>query len=141
MKRFLIFSAIGACIGGFLLLVAPTVASGYWAGGSAGEVTKFIGAFFKTLPFGYLFGIVPALMVGAIDDIVFHIRRVSPPVRVAIMGAVGFGIGQLLYGQRGPDTGAGLFVLYGLIGLVPAVLSSWLSHKYADEPVPAHAAS
>lgn len=141
MKRYLIFAAIGPFIGGFLLLVATTVASGYWAEVSAGEVTKFIGAFFKTLPFSYLFGIVPALMVGAIDDIVFHIRRVSPPLRVAIMGAVGFAVGQLLYGQRGPDTGAGLFVLYGLIGLAPAVLSSWLSHKYADEPVPAHAAS
>jgi hypothetical protein len=26
---------------------------------------------------------------------------------------------------------------YGLVGLVPAMLSSWLAHKYADEPRPA----
>ncbi|MDI1266876.1 MAG: DUF5413 family protein [bacterium] len=140
MKRYLIFAAIGPFIGGFLLLVATTVASGYWAESSPGEVAKFLGAFFRTLPFSYLFGIVPALMVGAIDDILFHVRRISPALRVAIMGAVGFAIAQLLYGQRGPDTGAALFMLYGLIGLTPAVLSSWLAHRYADEPQPVHAA-
>ena len=25
------------------------------------------------------------------------------------------------------------FILYGLVGCVPATLSSWLAHKYADE--------
>ena len=28
------------------------------------------------------------------------------------------------------------FLLYGIVGLVPAMLSSWLAHKYADEPQP-----
>lgn len=139
MKRYLIFAAIGPFVGGFLLLVATTVASGYWTEVGAGEVTKFLGAFVKTLPFSYLFGIVPALMVGAIDDIVFHIRRISPAVRMLIMGVVGFAIAHLLYGQRGPDIGGVLFVLYGSIGLVPAMLSSWLSRRYADEPQPVHA--
>jgi hypothetical protein len=140
MKRYLIFAAIGPFIGGFLLLVATTVASGFWTETNPGEVGKFLGAFFRTLPFSYLFGIVPALMVGAIDDIVFHIRRIGPVVRMLIMGAVGFAIGQLLYGQRGPDTGATLFILNGLVGLTPAMLSSWLAHKYADEPQQVHAA-
>jgi hypothetical protein len=27
-------------------------------------------------------------------------------------------------------------VLYGLVGLVPAMLSSWLAHRYADTPRP-----
>jgi hypothetical protein len=140
MKRYLIFAAIGPFVGGFLLLVATTVASGYWAESNSSEVGKFLGAFFKTLPFSYLFGIVPALMVGAIDDILLHIRRIRPAVRVLMMGAVGFAIAQLLYGQRGPDVGAMLFVLHGLIGLAPAVLSSWLAHRYADAPQPVHAA-
>jgi hypothetical protein len=44
----------------------------------------------------------------------------------------------LLYGSRGPDAGAQQFVLYGLVGLVPAMLSSWLAHRYADTPQAAH---
>jgi len=30
MKRYLIFAALGPLLGGFLLLVATTVMSGYW---------------------------------------------------------------------------------------------------------------
>jgi hypothetical protein len=40
-----------------------------------------------------------------------------------------------MYGGRGPDSGALQFILYGLVGLVPALLSSWLSHKVYDRPV------
>ena len=136
MKRYLIFAAIGPFIGGFLLLFATTVASGYWTETNWGEVGKFFGAFAKQLPFSYLFGIVPALMVGAIDDILFHVPRIRPVLRMLIMGAVGFAAAELLYGSRGPDSGALQFVLYGIVGLVPAMLSSWLAHKYADEPQP-----
>jgi hypothetical protein len=28
------------------------------------------------------------------------------------------------------------FILYGLVGCVPATLSSWLAHKFAEEPQP-----
>ena len=55
-----------------------------------------------------------------------------------IVGAIGFAVASLLYGSRGPDTGALQFVLYGLVGLVPAMLSSWLTHRYADAPRPVH---
>jgi hypothetical protein len=55
-----------------------------------------------------------------------------------ILGAIGFTASELMYGSRGPDSGALQFVLYGLVGLVPAMLSSWLSHKYADAPAPVH---
>jgi hypothetical protein len=44
----------------------------------------------------------------------------------------------LLYGSRGPDTGTTQFLLYGLVGMAPALLSSWLAHRYADAPQPAH---
>jgi hypothetical protein len=30
------------------------------------------------------------------------------------------------------------FLLYGVVGLVPATLSSWLAHRYADTPQPVH---
>ena len=136
MKRYLIFAAIGPFIGGFLLLFATTFSSGYWSETNWGEVGKFFGAFAKQLPYSYLFGIVPALMVGAIDDILFHVPRIRPMGRMLIMGAIGFAAAELLYGSRGPDSGAVQFLLYGIVGLVPAMLSSWLAHKYADEPQP-----
>ncbi len=138
MKRYLIFGAIGPFIGGLLLLFATTMASGYWTETNWGEVGKFFGAFAKTLQYSYLFGIVPALMVGAVDDILFHVPRIKPVLRMLIMGVIGFAASELTYGSRGPDTGALQFVLYGLVGLVPAMLSSWLAHKYADEPQPVH---
>ncbi|MBX9646941.1 MAG: DUF5413 family protein, partial [Xanthobacteraceae bacterium] len=99
---------------------------------------KFLAAFVKTLPYSYVFGIVPALMMGAVDDILFHVPRIRPVVRMVIMGCLGFALAELLYGSRGPDTGALQFLLYGIVGLVPATISSWLAHKYADEPQPAH---
>ena len=138
MKRYLIFGAIGPLVGGFLMLFATTVASGYWTETNWSEIGKFLGAFFKTLQYSYLFGIVPALMVGAIDDILYHFKRISPVVRTLILGAIGFAAASLLYGSRGPDAGVMQFVLYGVVGLVPAMLSSWLTHKYADTPQAAH---
>ena len=90
MKRYLIFGAIGPFIGGFLMLFATTVASGYWHDTNWSEIGKFLGAFVKTLQYSYLFGIVPALMVGAIDDILYHIKRIAPVVRMLIVSAIGF---------------------------------------------------
>jgi Family of unknown function (DUF5413) len=138
MKRYLIFGAIGPLVGGFLMLFATTVASGYWTDTSWSEIGKFLGAFVKTLQYSYLFGLVPALMVGAIDDILYHIRRISFVARILFVAIIGFGASSLLYGSRGPDTGVVQFLLYGLVGMVPVVLSSWLAHKYADAPQPVH---
>jgi multisubunit Na+/H+ antiporter MnhB subunit len=120
------------------MLFAATVTSGYWTDTSWSEVGKFLGAFFKTLQYSYLFGIVPMLKLGANDDILYHVKRISFVVRILMMGAIGFATASLLYGSRGPDTGALQFVLYGVVGMVPAMLSSWLAHKYADEPQAAH---
>ena len=51
MKRYLIFAAIGPFIGGFLLLLATTVASGYWTETSWAEIGKFLGSFVRTLQY------------------------------------------------------------------------------------------
>jgi hypothetical protein len=136
MKRYLIFGAIGPLVGGFLMLVATTVASGYWHDTSMTEIGKFLGAFVKTLQYSYLFGIIPALMVGAIDDILSHVRRIPPALRMVIVAAIGFAASSLLYGSRGPDAGTVQFLLYGLVGLAPALLSSVLAHRYDDAPQP-----
>jgi Family of unknown function (DUF5413) len=134
MKRYLIFAAIGPFVGGLLMPFATTVASGYWADTNLKEVGKFFSTFFWTVQFSYLIGVVPALMIGAIDDILFHFPRIRPVPRMLLMGVIGFVAAELTYGSRGPDTGALQFVLYGLVGMVPAMLSSWLAHKYADAP-------
>jgi hypothetical protein len=136
MKRYLIFAVVAPFVGGLLMLFATTMASGYWTETNLREVGKFFGAFVKTLQYSYLFGIVPALMVGAIDDILFHIPRIRPVLRILIVGAIGFTAAQLVYGQR--DAGAVQFLLYGIVGMAPAMLSSWLAHKYADAPQPVH---
>jgi len=137
MKRYLIFGIIGPFIGGFILLFVTTYQSGYWEQTSLAEVEKLFVVFIKTLQYSYLFGIVPSLMIGAIDDILYHVRRISPLVRMLLVGVVAFAAATLLYSSRGPDSGAVQFFLYGLVGLVPGMLSSWLSHRYADEQRPA----
>jgi hypothetical protein len=94
--------------------------------------------FGKTLQFAYLFGIVPALMMAAVDDILFHIRRIGWVARMLIVGGIAFGMAQLIYGGQRLEPGAVQFILYGLPGLVPAMLASWLAHKYAEpQPQPA----
>jgi hypothetical protein len=136
MKRYLIFGSIGPFVAGFLLLLVTTIQSGYWEQTSLAEVGKFLLGFIKSLHYNYLFGLIPSLMVGSIDDILYHVRRIGPGLRVVLVGLVGFGA-ALLYSSRGPGSGLLPYLSYGVIGLVPAMLSSWLAHKYADEPRPA----
>ena len=138
MKRYLIFGAIGPFFGGLLLLFATTFASGYWPETNLREVGKFFSTFAWTLQYSYLFGIVPSLMLGAIDDILFHLPRIHYALRMLIIGGIGFAAAELLYGSRGPDSGALQFVLYGLVGCLPSILSSWFAHRYVDEPQPVH---
>ena len=136
MKRYLIFAALGPFVGGFLLLFATTVMSGYWTHTDAGEVAKLFVVFAKTLQYSYLFGIVPCLMIGAVDDILFHVRRIGWLVRIPIVGVIAFIASELLYGSRGPDSGAFQFVLYGLVGFIPGTISSWWAHQ-VETPVAA----
>jgi Family of unknown function (DUF5413) len=135
MKRYLIFAVLGPFIGGLLLLFVTTYQSGYWEQTSMAEVGKFFVGFFMTLQYNYLFGIVPSLMIGAIDDILYHVRRIGPVLRILMVGLAGFAA-AVLYSARGPGTGLAPYFLYGLIGLVPGMLSSWLAHKYADDQRP-----
>ena len=136
MKRYLIFGAICPLIGGFLLLFVTTYQSGYWDQTSIAEVEKLFVVFAKTLQYAYLFGIIPSLMIGAIDDILCQVKRIGPVMRMLIVGMVAFVATSLLYSSRGPDSGVLQYFLYGLVGLVPGMLSSWLAHKYADEQQP-----
>jgi hypothetical protein len=134
MKRYLIFAALGPLLGGFLLLLATTYMSGYWTHTDLAEVKKLFVVFIKTLQYSYLFGILPALMIGAVDDILVHVKRIGAVVRMLIVGAVAFIAAELLYGSRGPDSGVTQFILYGLVGFIPGTVSSWLTHKAIENP-------
>ncbi len=131
MKRYLIFAAVGPCLGGLLLLFATTYTSGYWAQTNAAEVAKLFVVFGKTLQFAYLFGLVPALMMAAVDDILFHVKRIGWVVRMLIVGVLAFAMAELIYGGQRTDSGALQFILFGLPGFIPATFASWLAHKYA----------
>jgi hypothetical protein len=127
MKRYVIFVLIGPAVGGLILLATTTYLSGYWVDTDLAEVGKFLVVLFSTLQFSYLFGLLPCLAIASIDDILAHVNRINGVARMAIIGAIGFAATEFLYGSRGPDSGVLQFVLYGLVGLVPATLSSWLA--------------
>jgi len=124
MKRYLIFAALSPLLGGFILLFVTTYMSGYWTHTDWSEVAKLFVVFAKTLQYSYLFGLLPALMMAAVDDILYHVKRIGPTLRMLIVGAIAFTAAELLYGGRGADSGVKQFILYGLVGLVPAMLSS-----------------
>jgi len=86
------------------------------------------------LQYSYLLGLLPALMLGAVDDIVFHVKRIGPIVRLLIVGVIGFAATELLYGSRGPDSGVLQFVLYGLVGFAAGTVSSGIAHYFVDRP-------
>jgi hypothetical protein len=128
MRRYLIFAALVPLLGGFLLLLATTVSSGYWTETNWSEVVKFFSAFAKTLQYSYLFGVVPALIMAAVDDILFHVKRLAWVTRLLILGVLAFTAAELLYGSRGPDSGPTQFILYGLVGFIPATIAGLLAH-------------
>jgi hypothetical protein len=134
MKRYLIFGAVGPFFGGLLLLFATTVASGYWTETNWAKLELFFVTFAKTLQYSYVLGVVPALTLGSINDILGHVRKIDPLVRMVVVGAAGYVAGELLHGLRGPDSGVAQFILHGLSGFMPAMISSWLAHKYSEEP-------
>jgi hypothetical protein len=139
MKRYLVFAAVGPFLGGLVLLLATTYQSGYWTETNPSEVATFFIVFFKSLQYNYLFGLLPALLIGAVEDILFHVKRIGLTLRIVLVGSIAFVLAAVLYSSRGPDSGAFQFMLYGMVGLIPAVLSTWLVHRFVEEPQPAHA--
>lgn len=141
MKRYLIFAAIGPLLGGFWLLLTTTLLSGYWSSHppSAAQIGKLLTVFATTLQYSYLFGLLPSLMIGAVEDILFHVKLIGAPLRILLVGAIAFAAAEFLYGSRGQDSGAFQFVMYGLVGFIPATISAWLVHRYVEGQQPVQA--
>ncbi|MGJ4953697.1 DUF5413 family protein [Bradyrhizobium sp. HKCCYLS20291] len=137
MKRYLIFVAVGPALGGFALLLVTTYMSGYWTDTNPAEVAKLFKVFVTSLQYSYLFGFLPALMICAIDDILFHVRRIPPFLRMLIVGGIAFLLAGVNYASHGSEYGAVQWILYGLVGFIPATVSSWLVHRFVDESQPA----
>ena len=79
MKRYLIFVTLGPLLGGFWFLLTASVMSSYWSHPpSVAEAAKLFAVFARTVQYSYLFGILPALMLGAMDDILFHSNESAP---------------------------------------------------------------
>ena len=129
MKRYLIFAVLGPLLGGFLLLVATTVMSVYWHQADLSEVAKLFVVFARRCNTATLFGMLPALMIAAVDDILFHVPRIGWTVRMLVVGVIAFLAAEFLYGSRGPDSGVTQFFLYGLVGFIPATISSGLARQ------------
>ena len=134
MKRYLIFIVLGPLLGGFWQLLTTTILSGYWHDALNVEgVGKFLKFFFIYLQYSYLFGFLPAMMIGAVDDILSHGRRIAPLMRILLVGVIAFFATAFLYGSRGSESGLFQFVMYGLVGFIPAMISSWLVHIFIGE--------
>jgi uncharacterized membrane protein YeaQ/YmgE (transglycosylase-associated protein family) len=142
MKRYLIFAVVGPFLGGFWLLLTSTLTSGYWNQPiTAAQIGKLLAVFATTLQYSYLFGFLPALMIGAVDDILFHVKRIGPLLRMLLVGVVAFMAAELMYGSRGPDSGVFQFIMYGLVGFIPGIVASWLVHLFVEETPPAAAST
>ena len=126
MKRYVIFAAIGPLVAGFLLLILGAPA-GYWD--RPDVLKKLFTVVLTQVPYNYLFGLIPALMIGAVDDILLHVRKIPPVLRMLLTGLVAFAGTSFLYGTLGTETGLKHYLLYGLVGFIPATISSWLAHK------------
>ena len=131
MKRYVIFAALGPFVGGFLLLLVSTTLSGYWTRTNLSEVAKLLLLFVKSLQFSYLFGVLPVMIVAAVDDIIANIRWIGAVTRMLLVAALAFLATAFLYSGRGADSGITQFILYGLVGLIPVLLCSWLSERAA----------
>jgi Family of unknown function (DUF5413) len=141
MKRYLLFALVGPFLGGFCLLLVTTYQSGYWSHPpSVAEIGKLVSVFAMTLQYTYLFGFLPALMMAAVEDILFHVKSIGSALRIILVGAIAFVFAALAYGSRGADSGALQFILYGLVGFLPATVSAWLVNRYVEEPQSARAA-
>jgi uncharacterized membrane protein YeaQ/YmgE (transglycosylase-associated protein family) len=73
------------------------------------------------------------MIFAALDDIISHVRWIKPWPRMLIIGAIAFLAAALLYGGKGADSGVVQFILYGLVGLIPAMLCSRLAQERAEK--------
>ena len=125
MRRFAVFGLLGPCIGLIVFVLA--------AGGEKLFTLDFLLALpglLLFLPFAFYIGFVPALLTAACDAILDRrgIRRIT---RYVLTGIVGYASSFTIF-LRDLVTGHGFdpsLLMWGLIGLISAVICAWLSDQ------------
>jgi len=118
MKRFAIFVLLGPLIG-FIVFVLRDIAGGKIFGG-------FLGLLFG-LPFAYLFGVLPALIMWLEDW--WLCTRIPLPAKIATSAITGYvAVIALLWLNTAPgQVHTPQFLTFGLVGAIPAAICSALS--------------
>ena len=134
MKRYLIFAAVGPLLGGFWLFLT-TYLSGYWSHADRGRSRQAVR--------GFLHHAAIQLSVRPLAGADDRRDRRHPVPRQAHRPDVAHAdrrrasrscAPSCYYGSRGPDTGTVQFILYGLVGFIPATINSWLVYRFVEEP-------
>jgi hypothetical protein len=118
MKRFAIFVLLGPLFG-FVVFVLRDIAGGKIYGG-------FPGVLFG-LPFAYLFGLLPALVMWLEDW--WLCERINLPAKVATSALTGYVavVALLLLNTAAGQVKLPQIISFGLVGAIPAVICSLLS--------------
>jgi hypothetical protein len=118
MKRFVIFVLLGPLLG-FAVFIVRDIAGGKIFGGVPGLL---IG-----LPFAYLFGIVPALIMWLED--VWLCERIPLPAKVVTSAITGYLAVVLVLWLNTASGQVRLpqMLTFGLVGAIPAAICSLLS--------------
>jgi Family of unknown function (DUF5413) len=128
MKRFAIYVLLGPLFG-FIVFVLRDVAGGKIYGG-------FPGVLFG-LPFAYLFGVLPALVMWLEDW--WLCERISLPAKVATSALTGYVavIALLLLNTAAGQIKLPQIISFGLVGAIPAAICSLLSSAMFSRKVAA----
>jgi hypothetical protein len=125
MRRFLVFGLLGPCVG---LIV-------YFSLGAGMEIFTLdfllkLPGLFLFLPFAFYIGFVPAL-VTAICDAALNRWGVRPLTRYALTGVVGYVSSYMIFLRDLPSVPRfdAFLVIWGLIGLISAVICAWLNDR------------
>jgi hypothetical protein len=118
VKRFVIFVLLGPVIG-FAVFVLRDIAGGKIFGGCPGVLFG--------LPFAYLFGILPALVMWLEDW--WLCEKISLPAKIITSAATGYVavIVLLLLNTATGQVKLPQILTFGIVGAVPAAICSFLS--------------
>ena len=115
MKRFGIFALLGPFLGAVLILSLGSVYDGKFLGLHEAQ---------KILLTAYQWGIIPACVCAVVD---WWLRKFS--WRISTLGAVGYVATALSTLVIGQDLAEYMYLVAGLVGVIPAAVCSWLSSE------------
>jgi hypothetical protein len=136
MKRLLIYTLLGPPIG---LAVVLAITAPFEPLVRDNLDRALLGAVALAIPFSYPAGLLPAIIVAVVDQLLAK-RGLALWPRICACAGAGYVVTMLgAYGFRLPPNGR--YLLVGLVGAVPAAVCAWLSGRSAaktDVPDAAH---